>query len=33
VSDAATQWPLDRLEPLLERTLAVWHAAREHAGV
>jgi 2-dehydro-3-deoxyphosphooctonate aldolase (KDO 8-P synthase) len=33
VSDAATQWPLDRLESLLERTLAVWHAAREHAGV
>jgi 2-dehydro-3-deoxyphosphooctonate aldolase (KDO 8-P synthase) len=34
-SDGATMWPLDQLEPLLERTLAVWHAARarsvEHA--
>lgn len=28
-SDAATQWPLDRLEGLLRRTLALWHAARE----
>jgi 2-dehydro-3-deoxyphosphooctonate aldolase (KDO 8-P synthase) len=28
-SDAATQWPLDRLAPLLERTLDVWHRARE----
>ncbi len=28
LSDAATQWPLDQLEPLLRRTLAVWHAAR-----
>ncbi|HJS47710.1 MAG TPA: 3-deoxy-8-phosphooctulonate synthase [Gemmatimonadales bacterium] len=28
-SDAATQWPLDRLAPLLERTLAVWRQARE----
>lgn len=27
-SDAATQWPLDDLEELLDRTLAVWHAAR-----
>jgi len=33
MSDAATQWPLDRLESLLERTLAVWHATREQAGV
>ncbi|MGH7593733.1 MAG: 3-deoxy-8-phosphooctulonate synthase [Gemmatimonadales bacterium] len=33
LSDAATQWPLDQLESLIERTLAVWHAAREHAGV
>ncbi len=28
-SDAATQWPLDQLPPLLERTLEVWHRARE----
>ena len=27
-SDAATQWPLDRLEGLIRRTLAVWHTAR-----
>jgi 2-dehydro-3-deoxyphosphooctonate aldolase (KDO 8-P synthase) len=33
LSDAATQWPLDRLDGLIERTLAVWHAAREHASV
>jgi 2-dehydro-3-deoxyphosphooctonate aldolase (KDO 8-P synthase) len=33
LSDAATQWPLDRLEYLMERTLAVWHAARERVGV
>ncbi|HWA16302.1 MAG TPA: 3-deoxy-8-phosphooctulonate synthase, partial [Gemmatimonadales bacterium] len=26
-SDAATQWPLERLEELLRRTLAVWQAA------
>ncbi len=30
-SDADTQWPLDQLEPLLVRTLRVWHAAREQA--
>jgi 2-dehydro-3-deoxyphosphooctonate aldolase (KDO 8-P synthase) len=30
-SDAETQWPLDRLEPLLVRTLGIWHAAREGA--
>lgn len=29
LSDAATQWPLDQLDALLTRTLAVWHAARE----
>jgi 2-dehydro-3-deoxyphosphooctonate aldolase (KDO 8-P synthase) len=29
LSDAATQWPLDHLEELLARTLAVWHAARQ----
>ena len=28
LSDAATQWPLDRLEDLMARTLDVWHAAR-----
>jgi 2-dehydro-3-deoxyphosphooctonate aldolase (KDO 8-P synthase) len=28
LSDAATQWPLDRLEALLTRTLSVWRAAR-----
>lgn len=28
LSDAATQWPLDRAEALLERGLAVWRAAR-----
>ena len=27
-SDAATQWPLGRLEELLRRTLEIWHAAR-----
>lgn len=27
-SDAATQWPLEQLEPLVERALDVWHAAR-----
>jgi 2-dehydro-3-deoxyphosphooctonate aldolase (KDO 8-P synthase) len=27
-SDAETQWPLDRLEPLVARTLRIWHAAR-----
>lgn len=32
VSDAATQWPLDRLDALLTRTLAVREAALEHAG-
>ena len=33
LSDAATQWPLDQLETLIERTLAVWHAARVRANV
>ena len=33
LSDAASQWPLDQLEPLVERTLAVWHAVRERVGV
>lgn len=33
LSDAATQWPLDRLPDLLRRTLDVWHAARAHAHV
>ena len=28
LSDAATQWPLDRLEDLMARALDVWHAAR-----
>jgi len=28
LSDRATQWPLDRLGELLERTLDIWHAAR-----
>ena len=27
-SDAATQWPLDQLEGLLQRTLDLWHRAR-----
>jgi 2-dehydro-3-deoxyphosphooctonate aldolase (KDO 8-P synthase) len=32
-SDAASQWPLERLGDLLERTLDVWSAARAgHAG-
>ncbi|HEY4101439.1 MAG TPA: 3-deoxy-8-phosphooctulonate synthase [Gemmatimonadales bacterium] len=33
LSDAATQWPLDRLDGLIEQTLAVWHTAHERAGV
>lgn len=28
-SDAETQWPLDRLEELVVRTLRIWRAARE----
>jgi len=31
-SDAATQWPLDRLDSLLERTLDLWARARERVG-
>lgn len=31
-SDAATQWPLEQLEPLVERALDVWHAARSGRG-
>ena len=30
-SDAETQWPLDRLESLVARTLRIWHAARPPA--
>ena len=33
LSDAATQWPLDRLDALLGRTMAIWHAAREAGDV
>ncbi len=33
LSDAATQWPLDALDSLVERALAVWRATREPAGV
>lgn len=33
LSDAATQWPLDELDDLVERALAVWHASRERIGV
>ncbi len=32
LSDAATQWPLDQLDALVARTLAVWHAVREAAN-
>jgi 2-dehydro-3-deoxyphosphooctonate aldolase (KDO 8-P synthase) len=28
-SDAATQWPLDRLSALVERTIGLWHASRD----
>lgn len=31
-SDAATQWPLDRLGEVLDRTLDIWARAREHAA-
>jgi 2-dehydro-3-deoxyphosphooctonate aldolase (KDO 8-P synthase) len=31
VSDAATQWPLDQLADLLDRTLELWARAREGA--
>lgn len=29
LSDAATQWPLDRLDALIARTLVLWHSTRE----
>jgi 2-dehydro-3-deoxyphosphooctonate aldolase (KDO 8-P synthase) len=32
-SDADTQWPLDKLDDLMARTLAIWHAAHEAARV
>lgn len=31
-SDPETQWPLDELEPLLERTLRIWRAAEDTGG-
>ncbi len=31
-SDADSQWPLDDLESLLERTLDLWHAARRRTS-
>jgi 2-dehydro-3-deoxyphosphooctonate aldolase (KDO 8-P synthase) len=31
LSDAATQWPLDRLDELVERTLDFWARARDRA--
>jgi 2-dehydro-3-deoxyphosphooctonate aldolase (KDO 8-P synthase) len=31
-SDADTQWPLDELEGLLERTLDLWHTARRRTS-
>lgn len=33
LSDAATQWPLDQLDALMGRTMAIWHAAREAPNV
>jgi 2-dehydro-3-deoxyphosphooctonate aldolase (KDO 8-P synthase) len=33
LSDAATQWPLDQLDALLDRAMAVWHTARRSAHV
>jgi 2-dehydro-3-deoxyphosphooctonate aldolase (KDO 8-P synthase) len=33
LSDAATQWPLDRLDALVVRTLAIWHVAQETRDV
>ena len=32
-SDAATQWPLDQLGALLERTLDLWSRAREQTAI
>jgi 2-dehydro-3-deoxyphosphooctonate aldolase (KDO 8-P synthase) len=31
LSDAATQWPLDRLDWLVRRTVSLWQQARETA--
>jgi 2-dehydro-3-deoxyphosphooctonate aldolase (KDO 8-P synthase) len=31
LSDAATQWPLDKLDELIERTLDIWARARDRA--
>ncbi len=31
-SDSATQWPLDQLDALMDRTLDLWARAREAAG-
>jgi len=31
LSDAATQWPLDRLEALISRTLEIWQTAQANA--
>jgi 2-dehydro-3-deoxyphosphooctonate aldolase (KDO 8-P synthase) len=33
LSDSATQWPLDRLADLLDRTLDLWSRARDRAAV
>lgn len=33
LSDAATQWPLHRLDDLIARTLGVWHAGQDVARV
>ncbi|MDZ4257115.1 MAG: 3-deoxy-8-phosphooctulonate synthase [Gemmatimonadales bacterium] len=33
LSDAATQWPLHRLDDLIARTIGIWHAARDLARV
>jgi 2-dehydro-3-deoxyphosphooctonate aldolase (KDO 8-P synthase) len=33
LSDAATQWPLDRLDSLVARSLELWHRARATADV
>lgn len=33
LSDAATQWPLHRLDDLIARTLGIWHAAQDVARV
>jgi 2-dehydro-3-deoxyphosphooctonate aldolase (KDO 8-P synthase) len=33
LSDAATQWPLDRLGDLIDRTLDLWSRARDQAAI